>query len=133
MGVEPEVKTCSKCKEEKPNTEFHKKPDTFDGLNKWCKPCRNGHKVEIKKYQAVWRNYRVDEETARWLYSQGCALCGKKTSLHIDHCHETGRVRGVLCSSHNMGLGKFGDGVEQLKKAIEYLEREDDFRARDYR
>lgn len=54
-----------------------------------------------------------------------CAICGKpdKRKLSIDHCHETGAIRGLLCRRCNLGLGCFGDDVEALKKAIEYLER----------
>ncbi len=56
-----------------------------------------------------------------------CAICGhsdkskKKTFPMIDHCHSTGKVRGILCSSCNMGLGKFKDSIELLESAIKYL------------
>lgn len=59
-----------------------------------------------------------------------CALCGKPPSgwgksrtLHIDHCHETGEVRSLLCTYCNTGLGKFNDNAELLRKAADYLER----------
>jgi hypothetical protein len=62
----------------------------------------------------------------------GCALCGVKpedlvagryrTHLHVDHCHETGRVRGLLCPEHNLLLGRFGDSPEMFRRVIEYLE-----------
>jgi hypothetical protein len=53
-----------------------------------------------------------------------CDLCGKQAdNLHIDHDHSTGQVRGVLCSSCNTGLGKLGDTIEGLQRAITYLER----------
>ncbi len=51
----------------------------------------------------------------------GCYVCGKH-ELHIDHCHESGRVRGLLCNSCNLGLGNFKDDIELLLKAVEYLE-----------
>lgn len=53
----------------------------------------------------------------------GCAICGRVTKLVVDHDHETNRVRGLLCSTCNTGLGKLGDNVENLRKAIVYLER----------
>lgn len=52
-----------------------------------------------------------------------CWLCQRKPAVVIDHCHKTGRVRGMLCHGCNTGLGKLGDSVENLQRAIAYLER----------
>ena len=58
----------------------------------------------------------------------GCAICGNHESgdkrtprFHVDHCHATGVVRGLLCSSCNLGLGKFADSPERLERAALYL------------
>lgn len=60
--------------------------------------------------------------------SQGncCALCkstssGWRGGFHVDHCHETGKVRGILCRHCNLMLGHAKDSVETLQRAIEYL------------
>lgn len=53
-----------------------------------------------------------------------CMICPDEIELrtaHIDHCHETGAVRGLLCRSCNLGLGHFKDRVELLEKAMTYL------------
>jgi hypothetical protein len=52
-----------------------------------------------------------------------CAICGEqpKRKLHVDHCHTTGKIRGLLCQRCNMGLGNFCDSPELLVKAIAYL------------
>ena len=53
-----------------------------------------------------------------------CAICGNKDNnkkLAVDHCHTTGVIRGLLCSSCNTSLGKFKDSVELLQNAIQYL------------
>lgn len=61
------------------------------------------------------------------LQSGGCAICrvqiGDKSGrrLAIDHCHDTGRVRGILCGECNLGLGKFQDDAILLGRAIQYL------------
>lgn len=54
-----------------------------------------------------------------------CRICGRADSvsgrLHIDHDHQTGRIRGLLCGNCNVGIGVFGESVSLLKIAIEYL------------
>lgn len=54
-----------------------------------------------------------------------CAICGKRTAtaLRIDHDHDSGRVRGLLCVQCNTGLGQFKDDETLLRKAIKYLQR----------
>lgn len=59
----------------------------------------------------------------------GCAICGKRQGIEtkklgVDHDHCTGRIRGLLCSQCNRGLGKFGDSIEGIKRVLAYLENE---------
>ncbi len=60
-----------------------------------------------------------------------CAIChkqetrtkkGKVVALAVDHCHITGKIRGLLCGECNTGLGKFKDNPFLLKAALKYLE-----------
>jgi hypothetical protein len=58
-----------------------------------------------------------------------CAICNEyeivpNRSLSVDHDHNTGKVRGLLCSNCNPGIGKFKEKIELLEKAVEYLKRD---------
>ncbi len=65
-----------------------------------------------------------------------CTICDKPETqlnkkgtprdLSVDHCHKTGRIRGLLCASCNLGIGHFKDDIELLKRAINYLENDFD-------
>jgi hypothetical protein len=50
-----------------------------------------------------------------------CAICRQETKLVVDHCHNSGKVRGLLCASCNAGLGAFDDDPVNLALAIAYL------------
>lgn len=54
--------------------------------------------------------------------SNQCAICLKVKKLVVDHCHETGKVRGLLCQSCNTGLGRLGDNLEGIMVAARYLQ-----------
>ena len=78
----------------------------------------------LKRYGLSLADYdRLLEQQAG-----GCAICGGVTMwrgegrLSVDHDHETGEVRGLLCSPCNTGLGHFHDDAERLRRAIIYLE-----------
>jgi hypothetical protein len=68
------------------------------------------------------------------LEAQGgtCALChgdakgfgvSRRFGLVVDHCHDTGQVRGLLCADCNTALGRFGDNANRLRAAADYIER----------
>lgn len=64
------------------------------------------------------------EQWDRMLLRQGgrCAICEQPCpDLHVDHCHATGKIRGLLCGSCNNGLGRFADEPERLRAAARYL------------
>ena len=88
-----------------------------------CKKCiRANH---IKSTYGVTQEW-YDEQLSK--QQGGCAICGTTDTgyhpnFHVDHCHATGNVRGLLCSNCNTSLGKFKDDKEILQKAIDYLEK----------
>jgi 5-methylcytosine-specific restriction endonuclease McrA len=74
------------------------------------------------------RNYGITLDTYnQMLDAQGgrCAICGNtkdSRNLAVDHNHDTGKVRKLLCQACNKGLGHFGDSPEILREAVAYLE-----------
>lgn len=99
---------------------------------KWQK--RNPH---IEKNAHLKRNFGITlEDYTEMLKAQNgvCDICkkpekkvfkktGKVTDLCVDHCHSTGKVRGLLCWDCNTSIGKLNESIETLKNAILYLKR----------
>lgn len=150
-SLSPHFVTCSKCKIVKVSDDFYGRKETGD-LRSQCKQCfadyRIKHATRHKQYRKEWyrRNESRVRETAlkkygltlaeydRLLVAQDgkCAICGnaETTKLHskirvlaVDHCHNTGKIRGLLCGSCNKGLGSFRDDPKLLQKARGYLEK----------
>lgn len=83
---------------------------------------------EVRRNEETKRRYGITiDQRDQMIKSQNgaCAICEKKLGgkimPHIDHCHETGVIRGVLCFTCNKSLGMFGDKVSGLQRAIDYL------------
>ena len=120
-------KKCTKCNLIKDISEFGLKKSTKSGLESRCKPCRA--KVERTN------KYNISENEIELLAEKQqhcCAICNKpETSLNskrttvqnlaIDHCHKTGKIRGLLCSNCNIAIGKFKENIDLLNNAIKYL------------
>ena len=81
-------------------------------------------KNKVLKYQY---GITLDDYNQMFADQNGCcAICGLhqsefKKALHVDHCHTTDKVRGLLCAECNLGLGKFKDNIQTLENAIRYL------------
>jgi len=118
------TKKCSKCGEVKPLSEFHRHKRYKDGVYFSCKSCRKPSKkaAHLKSRFGITINqYEMMLERQHY----GCKICGQQCttgrSLAVDHCHQTGRIRGLLCSKCNQGLGMFNDDVNRMNLAAQYL------------
>ncbi len=123
-------KTCSSCEVIKDAEDFYIDKRILDGLESLCKTCS---KVKKRNFE-IKRQYGINQqEYEELLYKQNnqCAICsssvpGSKriSRFSIDHCHKTGKIRGLLCNSCNNGLGRFKDNTTLLYKAINYLKEQ---------
>lgn len=126
------MRKCTKCGEEKPTSDYYKASGKEDGFRRSCKQCdRAGQKLtaHVARDRNLRGRYGITLDDYNKMHNeQGgtCAICGlaervSNRSLAVDHCHATGKVRGLLCSACNIALGKFQDDKERLLKAISYL------------
>lgn len=139
--------TCSHRDVPIPLSEFHRNKTQPDGLSHICKTCRKelskapneikrAHKYDKKRKKTrdkrrIFKVYKLDiEDLDRMIKEQDnrCKICFKTNKarkgvkrLFVDHCHYTGKVRGLLCSRCNIGMGYFFDSIVLLEKVIEYL------------
>lgn len=134
------TKKCSKCQKVKETTEFSKNKCKKDGFNQECKPCnRESHKKAREKGLTRWHDMKktlgIGEKEYNALLEEQeyvCAICShphveeKGGRLHVDHDHETGKIRGLLCNHCNLGLGHFKDNPTFLSSAIWYLDYNDE-------
>lgn len=113
------------------------------------KPCKHGHYLRyvssnncVPCHHAAIEKRKIDNRFVRFRKEYGlskseylhlvksqessCAVCGSHEpdhfKLHVDHCHDSGKVRGLLCGKCNQGIGLFGEDKQKMLAAIEYLE-----------
>ena len=136
-------RVCKTCSEEKPFDEFPKNKMYKDGIRPHCIECRRKYELESfhkhkhkRPYQYEYhRNNKLKSiygisyaEYLTMLEAQGgcCAICGtsdtgKRKAFAVDHNHTTGKVRGLLCSNCNTGIGNLKEDEGIMLRAMEYL------------
>ena len=139
------VKTCTCCNKELSIKLFYIRKDRDNSYTAWCKKCTSikvssyRNKEKTKKYKAEYyiknKNKKLNNDLKKYnltlkdyndmlaIQENSCAICKHEVDkrLSVDHCHKTGKVRGLLCSSCNFILGHADDSIEVLFNAIEYL------------
>jgi Autographiviridae endonuclease VII len=137
--------TCNECGRELPEENFYANRTAYPhrGFDTKCKECRRRYISEWRKTVSPLKARGVDRRISRdrhlqkkyglspgeydaMLLAQGsvCGICRREQRgdrhLAVDHNHETGEIRGLLCNPCNAALGLFDDG-ELFEAAIEYL------------
>jgi hypothetical protein len=111
---------CRECKGEKTKQWVAGNPSKY---SEWYHKHRD---KELERHLIKKYGISMDDYNAMLMSQNGlCAICGKNSPTHrrmdVDHCHTTGKVRGILCTSCNRMLGHSGDKIDVLKSAIKYL------------
>ena len=122
---------CKKCKNTSRKEQDRLHPER---KKKWRKQSYQKNKDKAKEQYLVY-HYGINLKEFEYLLQKQnnlCAICQKSETvkhqsgtpkqLSVDHDHETGKIRGLLCYNCNRGIGHLQDNVEILKSAISYLE-----------
>lgn len=124
------TKKCTKCGVTKELDLFHKHRTTKDKRGSWCKECslnrwRNVSREKKREYK-LYHKYKITASEYAEMYTRqegACAICKEKhATLCVDHCHDTDKVRGLLCIRCNWGVGDFRNNETFLRRAADYLE-----------
>lgn len=123
-------KPCNRCKEVKPALDFSRNRGTLDGLEGFCRNCkrminRKTNSTRDFRVSNLWRAYRMTpDEFAAILKWQGnkCGICSVTIEDFpcVDHCHNTKRVRGLLCGRCNAQLAAI-ERPSFVTNALAYL------------
>lgn len=128
----------------KPLEEFYVYNKKTGARKNQCKDCykdlredyRRNYDRKLDAFQVRWKQikwkYGLDEQAWLLMYESQkgkCAICyqrPKSRNLCVDHCHTSGKIRGLLCANCNHGLGNFKDNPKILRRAANYLKKSKD-------
>jgi hypothetical protein len=111
-------KRCFRCKEWHPRNQFSKDSSRTDGRSSSCKSCTS-EAATASRYgmtRAALAEFRAASGNC-------CDICAATDNLHVDHCHATGAVRGLLCANCNSAIGKLREDPALFAAAVAYLDR----------
>lgn len=138
------ARVCLRCRTEKPVSEYYEVRKDGNGGRKVCKTCLRAANAEWRKENQMHRKEKLKrgrlmrgfgmtlERFNEMLVEQGhkCSICGSNfpdgAKINVDHDHNTGVVRELLCNKCNLGLGCFDDDVSLFYRATLYIDRHRD-------
>jgi len=112
---------CSSCEQPVAHEDFARSRNTRSGFGSRCKPCKSA--ADSAAY--FYRRYKLTQRAVaeiRAAQGDSCAICGDPEPQHLDHDHDTGGIRQLLCQRCNHGLGLFRDDPYLLHLAAFYVE-----------
>ena len=128
-------KTCKDCGTEKPLDEFYANKKRKDGRATYCMPCANARSAAWRKNNPkknavhhrrshLKKMYGITVEQYDEMYEkQGgkCFICEKEEATHVDHCHDSGDVRALLCNGCNSAIGMFKEDPDAMIAGAMYI------------
>lgn len=141
------TRLCRRCHRRKHLSQFYRHQQLRHLFQSNCKSCctvlktiawrRRSliDKVRLQRKHRLWRMYRITPEQYNGLLirqNKRCGICRTKSPrgkpngigiilFHVDHCHKTGKIRGLLCHHCNLGIGYFREKPRIFSAAAKYL------------
>ncbi len=122
-------KKCCKCLKTKSIKNFSKTKLNKDGFHGQCLECyrydrfRKKYKLSADKYNIMLKEQNYQCDCCKIFFKKNSVNSYKKIKICIDHDHKSGKIRGLLCGKCNSAIGLFGDSINNLQNAINYLKR----------
>lgn len=128
MG-QPHLKTCKECGIEKNVEDFA--PNQYGKDNRVLRRpvCRKCYALKVKADPVLKKIFEKEHPRPEIGEDFWCPICDRRfkrehrNDVVLDHSHTDGSIRGWLCSSCNTSLGKFGDNVDVLQRAINWIKK----------
>ncbi|GAA1907042.1 endonuclease VII domain-containing protein [Streptantibioticus ferralitis] len=114
-------KRCPQCRDVRSHDQWERNKPSSDGWASYCRACRTERNREASFRRRCGLGQAELQDLAE---QQGrvCVICLAAPPEQVDHDHETGKVRGVLCFSCNAALGQFKDRPDEIRRAAAYVE-----------
>src|SRR5688572_14825078 len=124
---------CRACVRAKNQLKYRADPEKYRKASREWARANPDYCRERDRKRNLKRNFGLDDSTYTKIlkFQNGrCAICGtdkpggRGNRLHVDHCHQSGRIRGLLCFRCNQAIGQFQENTSSLERAVMYVRGE---------